>query len=113
MKIVSDHITLTELREMAHGTYGNLVKAVIDVEKRIMTVGGDLHADEEAYMLQHGSEQKNLWGINIYPEEKGDQWIEFDSMINIRPWQDNRSRGIDDPDLQKTIRDIVRALIKL
>lgn len=98
---------------MAKGFYGNLVKAVVDIEKRIMAVGGDLHADEEAFMLQNGSAQKDLWGINLQPEAEGEEWIEFDSMINIRPWQDNRSRGVDNAELQKKICEVVRDLVKL
>lgn len=113
MQIVSDQISIAELRDMAKGFYGNLVKAVVDVEKRNMAVGGDLHADEEAFMLQNGSAQKDLWGINLHPEVEGEEWIEFDSMINIRPWQDNRSRGVGNAELQKKIREVVRDLVKL
>jgi len=111
MQIVNDHITIAELRDIAKGFYGNLVKAVVDIEKRIMVVGGDLHADEEAFMLQNGSAQKDLWGINIYPAGEGDQWIEFDSMINLKPQCGNRSRGVEDFTIQKKIRIVVNKLI--
>ena len=97
---------------MAENQFGVMVKAVVDIEKKIMAAGGELHADEEAALLETGSKQMNLWGINIYPEQMGEDRIEFDSMINIRPSQGNRSRSVEDKNLQKTIIDIVYQLIK-
>ena len=90
---------------------GNLVKAVVDIEKELMAVDGELHADEEALLLQNDSRQENLWGINIYPELDGVDFIEFDSMINLRPSQGNRSRGVDNPEIQKKILAITTKLI--
>ena len=92
--------------------FGNLVKAVVDVEKEIMVVDGELHADEEALLLEKGSQQKSLWGINIYPEIQGEEWIEFDSMINLRPSFQNLSRGVDDLSVRRKIRKIVNKLVK-
>jgi len=92
--------------------FGDLVKAVVDVEKEIMAINGELHSDEEALLLKKGSEQKNLWGINIYPEIKNDGWIEFDSMINLRPSLQNLSRGVDDLDIRRKIKKIVNKLVK-
>ncbi len=112
MKIIEDEILIEELRELAKNMFGNLVKAVVDVEKRIMAVGGELHADEEALLIERGSEQRNLWGINIYPDIEGDDWIEFDSMTNLKPSQENRSRGVENFDMRKNIIKIVNNLIK-
>ncbi|MGH7462154.1 MAG: DUF5674 family protein [Longimicrobiales bacterium] len=70
-----------------------------------------LHSDEEAALLADGSAQPDVWGISIYPAEQDDDFIEFDSMINIRPSQNNRSRGVDDPALRAAIRRIVDGLI--
>ena len=93
--------------------FGDLVKVVVDTQKKIMAVDAELHADEEAYLIENGSEQKNLWGINFYPEFFGsDKFIEFDSMINLRPGQNNLSRGVEDKKIQEEIRQIVRKLIK-
>ncbi len=113
MKIITDKILIEELKEMADKMFGNLVKAVIDIEKEIMAVDAELHADEEALLLENGSAQKNLWGINIYPELIGDDFVEFDSMINLRPAQGNRSRGIDNIEVQKKILEIVNKLVHL
>ena len=77
-----------------------------------MAIGGELHSDEEAALIDDGSAQANLWGINLFPAEPGDGWIEFDSLINVRPAQGNRSRNVDDPDLQNRIRQVVAALVQ-
>lgn len=113
IKIVtkSESISRKELAGIARNQYGSLVKAVIDVEKNIIAIGGELHSDEEALLLERGSKQENLWGINLYPEKTGDDFTEFDSMINLRLWQGNRTRGVDDPTIQKKVRDIVAKLI--
>jgi hypothetical protein len=66
MKIVTEAITIKEFKDMATDMFGNLVKAVVDVEKEIIAIDGELHADEEALLLKNGSRQENLWGINIY-----------------------------------------------
>jgi hypothetical protein len=94
MIIVDKEITIQELREMAEKMFGKMIKAVVDGEKSIMAVDAELHADAEAYLLENGSNQRNLWGINLYPEVHGDDFIEFDSMTNLRPSQGNRSRGL-------------------
>lgn len=107
----SNKISRDELTEMAGRMFGGLVKAVVDIEKGIMIVDADLHADEEADLIANGSKQDNLWGINFYPEENGDDFIEFDSMINVRPRQNNRSRGIESVELQQKIRKVVTRLV--
>lgn len=113
MKIIKNKIPLSELKEMAAHYFGNLVKAVVDVDKKIMAVDGELHSDEEQLLLSEGSKQDSLWGINIYPDLKGKEMIEFDSMINIRPGQKNLSRGVADPEIRKKISEIVSMLIKM
>lgn len=107
MEIISSAITLEELRQMAAGTFGNLVKAVVDVDRELIAVDAELHADLEACLLQDGSKQGSLWGINLYPELSGDDFLEFDSMINIRPSQGNRSRGVENEEIRRRIAGIV------
>jgi hypothetical protein len=93
MRIVKETISVKELKQMSAKMFGNLVKAVIDIEKEIMAIDAGLHADEEYLLLEDGSKQEHLWGINIYPEEIGnDNFIVFDSMINLRPGFGNKSR---------------------
>jgi hypothetical protein len=111
LRTVREPLRRGELATIAECQFGDMVKAVVDVTRRIMAIGGELHADEEALLLDNGSQQRDLWGINLYPAEAGADWIEFDSMINVRPAQGNRSRGIDDPELRQTIRSIVDGLV--
>lgn len=110
--IVAKKISKSELKIIAEERFGDLVKAVVDIKKRIMAVGGELHADEEALLLEQGALQDNLWGINLYPDNSDQEMVEFDSMINIRPSQNNRSRGVEDENIRKIILEIVKELIE-
>lgn len=110
--LVSVPISTQQLREAGEELYGDMVKAVIDIEKGVMAVGAELHADEEAFLIERNSRQENLWGINLYPNRAMPEMVEFDSMINIRPRQNNRSRGVEDPNLRKRIIGIVRTLVQ-
>ena len=111
MKLI-DQIELAELEEMADNMYGELVKAVVDVEKRVMAVDAGLHVDEEQMLLESGSSQHDLWGVNLYPDSYGqDDFVEFDSMINIRPAQGNRSRSVEDASLRAAIVEIVGEIV--
>jgi len=111
MKLLKKPILLESLHKMAQAGFGNFVKAVVDIEKGIMAIGGELHADEEALLIEGGSRQRDLWGINIYPElEKGER-VEFDSMINLKPAQGNRTRGVDDIEIKNKILTIVDKFI--
>lgn len=112
MRIIRNKIPKSLLKTLAEKSFGNFIKAVVDVEKEIMAIDGELHSDEEALLLEKGSKQENLWGINLYPYINSADWIEFDSMINLRPATGNRSRGVDDPKLRKKIIIIVNQLIK-
>lgn len=112
MKIIDSKTSIDEIKKMADKMFGNLVKAVVDIDKEIMAVDGELHSDEEALLLEKNSKQENLWGINLYPEIKDDDWIEFDSIINLRPSLKNFSRGIDNSDIRKKIMEIVNKLIE-
>ncbi len=112
MKLVDTSITMAELHSMAEGRFGDLVKPVVDVRRNIMAVDADLHSDEEALLLENGSAQADLWGINLYPGLSSADWIEFDSLINIRPSRGNRSRGVDDPGIQTRIVDVVNSLAR-
>ena len=107
-----ESISVAELASMAENMYGEMVKAVVDVERRIVVVDAELHVDEEQYLLEEGSAQGDLWGINLYPEYFGDEdFVEFDSMINIRPAQGNRSRSVDDAATRQLIREIVEEVV--
>jgi len=113
MRIVDDKnkVSLDELGKMATDTFGDLVKAVVDLKLAIMAIDAELHADEEALLIESGSDQNDLWGINLYPEIAGADFIEYDSMINLRPSRGNRSRGVEDPEVRAHIQEIVADLV--
>jgi hypothetical protein len=107
MKTV-DVISVAELQEFAQNMYGNLVKGVVDLSQGSFVVDAEMHADEEAYLLENGSKQADLWGINLYPSKFGtEEFVEFDSMINIRPRQQNMSRGVENTNIRQQILDLV------
>jgi len=113
-KIIEQQVQKADLLglEIPH-VDGSLVKAVVDVEQAIMIAGMTMHADGEEILLdEKESKQANLWGINLYLQRSEDEWIEYDSVINLKPSYGNRSRGVDDPAMRQKIRDIVNQLIK-
>jgi hypothetical protein len=107
----NNRITMGELNEMASAMFGDLVKGVIDLRRESMVLDAELHSDEEAALINSGSDQYDLWGINLHPEIEGEEFVEFDSMINIRPSHANRSRNVEDPAIRKRILEIVNRLV--
>ena len=108
-----DNIDIAELTEMAEKMYGNLVKGVVDIERNILVLDAEMHVDEEQFLLEQGSKQNDLWGINLYPGNFGQEdFVEFDSMINIRPRQQNMSRGVESPEIQQKIINLVSEKVK-
>lgn len=111
MTIITNTLPLAALRDMAARSFGDMVKAVVDIERELLAVDAELHADLEASLLADGSSQDKLWGINLYPDEPGEAFIEYDSLINIRPREGNRSRTVQDPALRRRIMEIVHRRI--
>jgi len=112
IKIVKDSIKRQELINLASKEFGDVVKAVVDVQQEIMAVGGELHADEEVMLMEkEKSKREYVWGINLYPQKSEKEWIEFDSMINLKPQYGNRSRDVESEKIKEKIRSIVRKLI--
>ncbi len=111
LRIIREPITRSDIASLAAAQFGDMVKAVVDVACQVMVIGGELHSDEEAALLDDGSKQEHLWGINLYPDEPESDWIEYDSIINIRPSRGNRSRDVEDPDVKESIRRVVDGLI--
>jgi hypothetical protein len=110
--IVRTSVRKADLNAMAEQQFGDMVKAVVDIEEGIMAIGGELHSDEEAALLEAGSLQKNLWGINLYPGRPASEWIEFDSMINVRPSGGNRSRYVERADIRAAVTELVTRLVQ-
>lgn len=111
LRIIERSITRDEVLQLAQEGFGDFVKAVVDLKRGVIAVGGELHADGEALLLGHGSSQSDLWGINLYPDKPHSEWVEFDSMINIRPSLGNRSRTIEDATVRQKIIELVNRMV--
>ena len=111
MRILDSKITKQELIEKYLAYFKTLTKVVVDIEKRILAIDAELHSDLEAYLIEHGSNQENLWGINLYPNKPKDDFIEYTALINIRPHQNNRSMEIEDTNIKEKIKNIIASLV--
>lgn len=112
IKIVKTPIKKSEILQMANEEFGDIVKAVVDVRQEIMAVGGELHSDEEVLLSeQKNSKREDTWGINLYPKKSENDWIEFDSMVNIKPHLGNRSRDVENTAIREQIKTIVKKLV--
>lgn len=112
IKIIKSPINKQELVEITKKQFGDLVKAVIDIEQEIVAVGGELHSDEEVALIEEeGSKREHTWGANLYPGKPREEWIEFDSIINIKPSYGNRSRDVENQKIREKIKVIVNKLI--
>ncbi len=107
MQILDKKINLSELNKIAEAGFGEMIKGVVDVERDLLALDAQLHSDLEGLLLQHGSKQNNLWGINLYPQASQEDFIEYDSAINLRPSVGNRSRGVDNEATRKRIVQVV------
>jgi hypothetical protein len=99
------------LKALLERFFEDMVKYVVDVERGVAAVGGELHADGEAILLERGSRQEDLWGANYFPGAGPDACVEFTSLINIRPSQGNRSMEVESEDVRSRVRDITYRLI--
>lgn len=111
MEIILDKIHINEIKRLTLEGFGDFIKAVVDIKKEIMVIDAELHSDEESLLLENGSQQSDLWGINIYFDKNENVSIEFDSLINIRPRQGNLSRDIEDIVVREKIKQIVLKMI--
>ena len=87
------------------------MKYVVDVERGLIALGGELHVEAVEALLEAGSRQADLWGANYYPGRGPEDCIEFTSLINIRPASGNRGIEIRDPALREKVRAITHALL--
>ena len=111
IKVFNSQVSKEDLLALAKSGYGDMVKGVIDINKRLLALGGELHADCEQILLDRGSKQGDLWGFNIYPEKTKEEYLEYTSMINIRPRQGNMDRDIKDLNLRCQIKNIIDEMV--
>ncbi len=113
IKIIKEKISLDELKKIAEEIYGDMVKAVVDIKKEIMAIGGEFHSDASVILVeQEGSSQEDIWGINIYPEKEKNEWLEFNSLVNIKPLKNNRDVEIKSEEIKDKIKNIINKLIE-
>jgi len=111
IKIITSKINASELRNLLNHPFPDMIKFVVDVKREIMTLGGEMHADAEQILLEDGSQQENLWGGNIYPDENNR--IEYTALINIRPSQNNKSMEIKDEGLKNGMLKILKKFLPI
>jgi hypothetical protein len=107
IKIVESTISADELKEIGKEFYISMIKGVVDIEKEIVAFGGEYHMDANIILLDSGSKQQDIWGFNIRFDEPKEHWIQYESLINIRPAQNNPSTEVHD----QKIRDIMKRII--
>ena len=111
MQILQTPISRAELASLAQNTFGDMIKCVADVKQGLLAIDAELHADLERLLLENGSANEDLWGFNLYPDDYSEDFIEYDSLINLRVWQNNPSRDVFDPDIREAIKQIVKKFI--
>lgn len=107
MQILQHPISIMDLVTICEDNFSDFVKCVADIKEGKLAIDSELHSDLERMLMEDGSVQENLWGFNLYPEESGDDFIEYDSLINIRSWQGNPSRDVADPAVREAIKEVV------
>ena len=112
MQIIKEPVSLIEIWEARNTVFEEVLKIVVDINKNIIAVDAEMHADLEQLLLMDGSLQYSLWGANIYPLRKRDDQLEFTSLINIRPAMGNRSMEVLDPGIRNKMALIVSNLLK-
>jgi len=108
--LLERRIDPAELRRLGERFEG-MVKYVVDVERALVALGGELHADAEEVLLEAGSRQIDLWGANYYPGRGAEDCIEYTSLINIRPAAGNQGMELQDATLREKVREITHALV--
>jgi hypothetical protein len=111
MKIISIPIKKSTILKRHNSFFKTMIKAIVDVEREVIALDAELHADLENMLLHEGSKQEHLWGINLFLEKAQGDWIDYTALINIRPSMDNRSMEVEDPKLRHKITNIVKRLI--
>lgn len=112
IKIIDKKISESELREIAKDFYGDMIKGVVDTERKIIAMGGEYHMDASMVLIDDGSKQQDVWGFNWYFDKNEDEQIEYISLINIRPTQGNKTMEVQDAFLRDKMKNIILKFLK-
>ena len=107
MPILDKPFTKKELLTDFCHIYQSMTKGVVDLDSGLIALEADMHADLEGKLLNRGSRQQDLWGFNLYPEKSGTEFVEYTSLINIRPAHGNASIEVQDPALREQILRVI------
>lgn len=111
IKVYSTSVPAQELQAIAEASYKDMVKGVVDIDRRILALGGEWHADSEAVLIRQGHRQESLWGFNVYLNRPKETRLEYTSLINIRPRQQNFNIEVQDVLLRQRMKEIIDQLI--
>ena len=109
--IVTDRIPLAEVREIAKEFYEDMIKGVVDIEREVIALGGEYHMDANNVLIEDGSKQTDVWGFNVHLDRAREAWLEYTSLVNIRPLQGNKSMKVEDDALRAKMKQIIEAKI--
>jgi len=111
MKVISEPTSQKVILKKYNTYFHTMIKCVADVERQVIAIDGELHADLEELLLENNSSLQNLWGINLYMEKEKENWIEYTALINIRPSLDNRGMEVESKAIRDKIKNIIESLI--
>ena len=111
IKILKEPITRVEAIEIGKEFYKEMVKGVVDIQKEIVVIGGEYHVDANEVLMENGSLQSDVWGFNVYLNRPQDAWIEYTSLITIRPLANNRTMTVEDENIRQAMKKIIQKFI--
>ena len=109
--ITDQRLDRAELARLVREHFRDMVKFVVDVSRRVVAVGGELHAVGESLLLEDGSAQDDLWGANYYPGRGPAECVQFTALINIRPARGNPGMEIADPAIRAVVRELASTVL--
>ena len=107
MLLLHEPATHKQIADMLE-TLSSYVKLAVDIERELVAGGGELHVDCEQALLEDGSLQEDIWGADWDPIGE----VRFESLINIRPRQRNRTLEIQSPEIRRRVERIVRRVFQ-
>jgi len=113
IEIVRQAISREQLDEIAMEYYEELIKGVVDIKRKVVALGGEMHADSEEVLLKDGSKQSDLWGFNILLDKKKEECLMYESFINIRPRNNNKGLEVEDTKIRDQMKRIIFERVKL
>lgn len=109
--IIREKISQEELVRIVRENFGDMAKVDVDIERGILTIGGEWHSEGDALLVGDGSLHENIWGMNFYPWREPKDRIEYISLINIKPQFGNCSMEVEDKQVREQMKAVVETLL--